>query len=580
MEQTMKAAILLVIIMIAAIAPQLEGKQLKVPQEYLSIQTAINAAQKSDTVLVAEGTYYENIRYDGRGIVVTSRFFLTHDWKTVFTTVIDGSRCANKDTASTVQFLQQEDSTNVLDGFTITGGTGSRYLFPYGTGTTKYQEGAGIILHYSNAVIRNNYIVGNTIKAQAGVANGGGGGIASMYGKPTIVHNIIASNTAGYAGGIVLNWSGGCVRNNIVVHNSGAAPYGTGGIMVWQAPLNSAFVENNTIVCNTSQADAGGVCINLANASAIPCVRNNIVWGNRQVSGGQVTGAQYGTFNNVEDDASGTNISVHPALQEGSFLHPPTSPCVDAGDAVSACNDAEDPARAGHALLPSQGTIKNDIGAYGGMSASMFPSIPLKDVAVPKTSAVVQCAVGQTVTYGFALKNFGALNIVIDSIAQKNRAQFSLAKNYNGTVITVLGSDSIIVRFAPSDKGTFIDTLSVFHAVPGVPSPILLFLSGTASAATGVNSTSGADHTFRLDQNYPNPFNPSTIIPYALPATGNVHLMIFDEAGREVQTLVDEAKAAGSYTAVWNTNGIPSGVYFCRLTSGMRMQTRKLCVMK
>jgi hypothetical protein len=56
--------------------------------------------------------------------------------------------------------------------------------------------------------------------------------------------------------------------------------------------------------------------------------------------------------------------------------------------------------------------------------------------------------------------------------------------------------------------------------------------------------------------------------------------MIFDEAGREVQTLVNEGRTAGSYAVMWNTNGIPSGVYFCRLTAGTRMQTRKMCVTK
>jgi hypothetical protein len=580
MEFTMKTQFLRLMLLTLAVAPLLEGRILKVPQDYPSIQSAIDAAQKSDTVLVAEGKYYENIKFNAKGSVVTSRFVITHDWNTVFATIIDGSMCSNKDTASTVQFLQKEDSTNVLDGFTITGGTGTRYLFPYGTGSTGYQEGAGIILHYSTAVIRHNYIVGNIVKPKAGVANGGGGGIASMYGKPTIANNIIASNTAGYAGGIVLNWSGGIIRNNIVLHNTGSGQYGTGGIMVWQVPANSAIVENNTILCNTSGADAGGVCINLVNASTVPVVRNNLVWGNRQVTGGQITGPQYGAYNNVEDYASGTTISAHPVLLEGSLLPSSASPCIDAGDAAVVCNDAGDPARAGFARLPSMGTLKNDIGAYGGSGAETFPVIPVQDVAAVKTTAAVQCMSGQTASTSFALKNFGAASIVLDSVVQDNPAVFSLAKYYRGTSIGVLRSDSIVIRFNPSAKGTFTDTIRVYPALPGTIKPMMLIITGTASAATAVRNSMGEARTFRLHQNYPNPFNPSTIIPYDLPVTGRVRVTIYDAAGREVRTLVNEVQDPGSHTVAWTTNGIPSGVYFCRLSAGGATQLRKMCVIK
>jgi hypothetical protein len=71
--------------------------------------------------------------------------------------------------------------------------------------------------------------------------------------------------------------------------------------------------------------------------------------------------------------------------------------------------------------------------------------------------------------------------------------------------------------------------------------------------------------TFALDQNFPNPFNPTTTIRYQLPVDGRVALRIYDVLGREVQTLVDEAKPAGFHEATLNATALASGVYFYRL---------------
>ncbi|MHB1050736.1 MAG: T9SS type A sorting domain-containing protein [Bacteroidota bacterium] len=85
---------------------------------------------------------------------------------------------------------------------------------------------------------------------------------------------------------------------------------------------------------------------------------------------------------------------------------------------------------------------------------------------------------------------------------------------------------------------------------------------------------------FTLFQNYPNPFNPSTVIGYQLPISSHVTLKIFDILGREVATLVNEEKRAGSYEFEWNAAGFSSGVYFYRLQAGGYLQTKKLIIEK
>jgi FtsP/CotA-like multicopper oxidase with cupredoxin domain len=89
-----------------------------------------------------------------------------------------------------------------------------------------------------------------------------------------------------------------------------------------------------------------------------------------------------------------------------------------------------------------------------------------------------------------------------------------------------------------------------------------------------------------LEQSYPNPSNPSTRIEFSIPVAARTQLRIFDVRGKLVATLVDRDLPAGSQFADWNGrgdngNGVPSGVYFYRLTvPGQATLTRKLVLLK
>jgi len=85
---------------------------------------------------------------------------------------------------------------------------------------------------------------------------------------------------------------------------------------------------------------------------------------------------------------------------------------------------------------------------------------------------------------------------------------------------------------------------------------------------------------FALEQNYPNPFNPSTIIHYDLPVTARVSLKIFDVNGREVVTLVDRTMPGGSYSATWNANGLPTGMYLAVMEAGDHRFVQKMLLLK
>ena len=85
---------------------------------------------------------------------------------------------------------------------------------------------------------------------------------------------------------------------------------------------------------------------------------------------------------------------------------------------------------------------------------------------------------------------------------------------------------------------------------------------------------------FRLEPAVPNPFNPETTLSYYLPEAGKVSLVIYDITGREVQSLVNGHLSPGEHEAVWNAEGMASGIYFARLTAEGQAQTRKMLLVK
>ncbi|MBK8553736.1 MAG: T9SS type A sorting domain-containing protein [Ignavibacteria bacterium] len=85
---------------------------------------------------------------------------------------------------------------------------------------------------------------------------------------------------------------------------------------------------------------------------------------------------------------------------------------------------------------------------------------------------------------------------------------------------------------------------------------------------------------FSLSQNYPNPFNPVTVISYSIPSdvrgqASDVKLVVYNNLGKEIITLVNEKQNAGSYAVDFNGEGLPSGVYFYKLEAESLLRRRE-----
>ena len=352
----------------------------RVPADYPTIQEAIDSAEPGDTVLVAPGRYVENIRFEGKGIVVASDYVLKHDPAVIGRTIIDGSRPRHPDTASVVLMIDQEDTTAKLIGFTLTGGRGT--IWTDARQKAQYREGGGVLCELGSPVIEHNVIEGNrAVEVGPGILSAGGGGIRCGYAEPIIRNNVIRNNRGEYGGGVVLYHSAGTVRNNLIVGNTGGAGHGGSGIWVVGALSYRLrnLIEQNTIVGNvavlpdstpTQLGGKGGGMI----AFAPILFRNNIVWGNRQGAGGQIAQSARRppelVANLVQDGTeAGADLTRNPQFADTVHYYLRAgSPAVDAGDAAS----PSDPAGSADARAPALGKRRADLGAYGGPGSAVL----------------------------------------------------------------------------------------------------------------------------------------------------------------------------------------------------------------
>jgi hypothetical protein len=176
----------------------------------------------------------------------------------------------------------------------------------------------------------------------------------------------------------------------------GAPTFGGGGIwMVSNLGNTPKIIENNTIVGNSSSGTGsgaagrgGGVLVWATTFEG----KNNIIWSNTQTLGTQVVQLGGGVanlfYNLVEGGWPGIgNIDVNPNFEKTSFYLSDSSACIDGGDPDPAYNDPEgDP---GMGKWPSKGTVRNDIGAYGGPFSTELGEFTISSVANDNHSSLV-----------------------------------------------------------------------------------------------------------------------------------------------------------------------------------------------
>jgi predicted outer membrane repeat protein len=278
----MKRYACLLIIFLLAISPMLlQARIINVPGEVSTVKGGIYLASNGDTVMIAQGIYYEwEIDFLGKAITVMSSDPGAPN--VVDSTIIDANGMGR-----VFYFHTGESLSSVVDGITITGG----HTDYWGGGIWCYQSsptiknnnikaniadygGGGIFCEESAPAILNNTIMGNQ-------ASWGGGGIRCSSSSPAIIGNIITGNSSDYGGGIDCHYSSNpVIINNYITQNSAID---AGGIYCYD--FSSPTISYNTITENTADFGGGMHC----RYYSCPTLFNNTFVGNTAtVQGGGI----------------------------------------------------------------------------------------------------------------------------------------------------------------------------------------------------------------------------------------------------------------------------------------------------
>ena len=572
-----------------------------VPAEQPTIQAGIDAAIDGDTVLVADGTYLENINFNGKAITLASQFILTDDISHISNTIIDGSEPDNPNNGSVVTFDSGEDTTSILWGFTITGGVGT-----YVTGYNSW-AGGGIYMYPSGGKIMYNIIENNIIETNIDAY---GAGLLCDHDDQSwlvLVGNKILNNQCigqGVAlGGGISVFGAARIVNNEVMNNSSLSQFkeSSGGIACRGDFYNSDFKEiivaNNIIKNNSAYSNStnteGGYNGGLMVEGYYGVVRNNQI-ANNSVNAGeglQCYGAGFMSLRNSPDLIVENNRITDNFSTRGK--------CLGAGICIWSCGG-----------LYQNNVIQNNSGYFGGGVAIVFNDDD--DVTAVLTNNTIT---GNEGVYGGGLHIYKSNGIIINTILWDNEATeegdgiLDLESKLEVRYSNVQGEEewpgngNIMIDPGFASDGYHLDWESelVNEGISGMQignywcDAPEYDIDGNERPFDGTDPDIGADealwHYVQIPESAsketsslnfsPNPVSSSyATIEYKLDRTSVVQVSLFNQFGEMVEVLVDDHQSKGNYQVDWNFEDLPAGVYFCFLKTISGSQSIKIIKLK
>ena len=377
-----------------------------VPDDFSSIQSGIDGIQNGDTLIVRNGTYIENINFNGKAITLKSEYGSS-------VTRIDGSGAIG----SVVKFISGEGADSILEGFSIINGFIDYRL------NNSYAGGIDCI--GSSPTINDCVIRDNTSWAPINAARSSGGMYVGYGSAPAINDCTFTNNYSAWRGGaIFIDISKALIRNCIFDDNTAGTSGGAIYIRYGLQGNNISRIYNCTFIGNSS-VGARSITGDYAD------IRNCIFRNRSATPGGShityLTGGLQITYSNVEYAGSGTgNIDLDPLFSDpirGDYSLQSGSPCIDAGDP----NGAPD----------SDGTVA-DMGAIPFIQAGNTPSYSITNLIANQYAnfSISQAGANVPVIIGYSLTGAGPTNTAYGSVNMSLpiRVLVNLQSNASGDV--------------------------------------------------------------------------------------------------------------------------------------------------
>ena len=249
------------------------------------IQLAVTAAAGGDAILVAAGSYAENLIIDSKSIVIQGGWdstFALRNWKTNVTTINGGLA------APCVSYANCP--AGELSGFVLTNG--------WAAGAWPKVRGGAVACVNSSPTIANNTITGNTATYGAGIA-------CYDHASPVITGNTIRGNTSKFGGGAIDCSS---VSSPIIINNTiSANTAGYGGGFRCEYTCGPVII-NNTIAGNTASFRGGAVYVSYYSAATLT---NSILWENAAPTGPEICVWVQSTLTVRYTDVRGSTMSAY-----------------------------------------------------------------------------------------------------------------------------------------------------------------------------------------------------------------------------------------------------------------------------
>ncbi|MBC7448177.1 MAG: hypothetical protein H7330_08975 [Hymenobacteraceae bacterium] len=293
------------------------------------------------------------------------------------------------------------------------------------------------------------------------------------------------------------------------------------------------------------------------------------MWANSAATAPQISNPTSFTtpYNDVSGPAPLTgpgNVSAYPAFQDSLALLPPTSPAVDAGDPSFLFTDPA--ASVLLVRLPAQGTVRNDLGAYGGPGAAPLP-VPAGAGSLQANTflRLPSSPAGTQVTARIEIINQVLRHLLIDSVGVRRGSAFTV-RTLGAQALAPFATDSVRFVWTVAAVGQHVDTLRIHHRDRTQPNPRLVRVIGLGTPALALpDAAAGSAKALRAVP-VPARVDQNILLTATLAAPATTEWPVLDVLGRLIWTQpAGAALSAGAQQPRVPAGALPPGCYWARL---------------